>query len=65
MTTTEHLQKIKTKCQQLLSKYPPCESTAGWRCTIVAINAIPWLDIDSQEHLTGNMISSWPAELLD
>lgn len=37
---TEKLTAIAEKCSELLSKYPPCESTAGWRSTIAAIEGL-------------------------
>lgn len=46
MTTIEHLNKIKAKSQELVLTYPPCESTAGWRSTIAAIDDILTVDQD-------------------
>ncbi len=54
MTTTEHLQKIKSKCEQLIQDYAPfCQmqgdstaytgahcAVAAWRSTIAAIDAV-------------------------
>jgi hypothetical protein len=77
MTTSEHLQLIKAKCQELLAMWDHKrdhnliytatkgkKAEAGWRSTIAAINSIPWLDLDSQEHLTANILAAWPIELL-
>ena len=40
MNTEQKLTKIREKCVELLAKYPPCESTAGWKATIAAIDAV-------------------------
>jgi hypothetical protein len=76
MTTTEHLQKIKSECERLLafaeratvSNYFTCEGRceAGWRSTIAAINLIFELHaLDIPElTITKTIIAAWPIELL-
>ena len=70
MTTTEHLQRIKSECERLLAnsrdngidKYTD-RAEAGWRSTIAAIDSISspqGLD----RVLTNQILSAWPIELL-
>lgn len=80
MNTTEHLEKIKAKCQSLVSIYDnaephtPLPAVAGWRSTIAAIE---WMhdpaccDADCRggmpeiaNELTRDIIAAWPEELL-
>ncbi len=69
MTTTEHLQKIKAKCEQLIRMWETSSSltysVAGWRATIVAIDGLledsRWID---ESVLTTNILAAWPEELL-
>lgn len=52
MNTTERLQQIRARCVVLAEQYPACESVAGWRATIAAIDCL--LD---EESLTLNQMS--------
>jgi hypothetical protein len=75
MTTTEHLNAIKDKCKEMVSAFPPCESTAGWNSTIAAIDAlrgIAWMEETGQRDLSwtgrkafdtlNTIIAAWPEE---
>ena len=66
MTTTEHLERIKQKCVELVAKYPLCESTAGWRSNIAAIEFIYECEDDGYktDSLSQDIIAAWPEELL-
>ncbi len=67
MTTTEHLQKIKAKCEQLIAiysqpKYSGMElMIAGWKATIAAIDGLSEL-IKHEERFEGTHIGN-PVEL--
>jgi hypothetical protein len=63
MNTQEHLERIKQKCQELIAKYPPCESTAGWRATIAAIDDARRYPAVNQ-CLIAEIIAAWPEDLL-
>lgn len=40
MNTQEKIQRIKAKCIEMISAFPPCESVAGWQSTVAAIESI-------------------------
>lgn len=75
MTTTEHLQRIKAKCESMLTLDRSQEthsrrddlSEAGWRSTIAAIDGLE--EMDGTTHLykfiVTNILSAWPEELLN
>jgi hypothetical protein len=69
MTTTEHLQKIKSECESCLriasianSVYGRAE--AGWRSTIAAIDCIEDMAEHIGNHQASLIIAAWPTELL-
>ena len=80
MTQQEHLNRIRSRCVELLSIWDnkrdhnplynaTCgkEAEAGWQATIAAIDHIEsgWMDHDSGiDVFTSIIIASWPAELL-
>jgi hypothetical protein len=79
MTTTEHLQLIKAKCQELLAIWgnkrdhnPIYTATegkraeAGWRSTIAAIDGLEEMDDESHlyQFMESNILAAWPIELL-
>jgi len=74
MTTEEHLQKIKAKCEQLLAMSPyQLQPEAGWRSTIAAIdgllaNSTGKVEFghfyDAGDIALQNIITAWPEELL-
>jgi hypothetical protein len=62
MTTIEKLQAIRARCVELLATYPPCESTAGWRSTIAAIDLI--LKIGWTEgEICKEILTAWEGQL--
>jgi hypothetical protein len=67
MTTTEHLQRIKSECELCLEISSMANSQgraeAGWRSTIAAID---WLiEIDATHlPLATAILATWPIELL-
>jgi len=64
MTTTEHLQLIKTECERLLANpIATPRAKAGWRSTIAAID---WLIEIDATHLSvaTEILAAWPIELL-
>jgi len=74
--TTEHLQRIKAKCEQLLELYSQARpegqtisfSEAGWLSTIAAIDLV--LEMEAQGcsfryfPTVETIIAAWPEELL-
>jgi hypothetical protein len=71
MNTEEHLQRIKAKCKEMISAFPPCESVAGWQSTIAAIDSVIADDPRYQdmyfmanEDMIKGIIAAWPEELL-
>lgn len=71
MNTTEHLEKIKAKCEARITKeltYPPLmqdkTAIAGWRSTIAAIDLLRDMGEHDAEMLSANIITDWPEELL-
>ena len=73
MNTAEHLQRIKTKCEQLVSIYDNAEphallpSVAGWLSTIAAIDDC--LNVDSSlpiyiQNITTEMMLCANARLV-
>jgi len=78
MTTTEHLEKIKAKCEanivtdaklaHVLSHDVDqvflASAIAGWRSTIAAIDLLRDMGEHDAEMLSANIITDWPEELL-
>lgn len=75
MTTIEHLNKIKSKCENFVSIYDnaephtPLPAVAGWRSTIAAINEIFSYNFSnealSKPQIVKSILSAWPEELLN
>jgi len=71
MNTQDKLQRIKAKCEEMISAFPPCESVAGWQSTVVAID---WLTPEAKlaplasaavaRQTLEDIIAAWPEELL-
>lgn len=71
MTRTEHLERIKRRCEELIRSYQDFDSrgsqVAGWKSTIAAIetlNKITMLSKQNWEQLADQIISAWPESLL-
>lgn len=65
MTQAEHLERIKAKCRELISAFPPCESVAGWHSTIAAIEGLQYMTPGmSQTETINAIIAAWPEDLL-
>jgi hypothetical protein len=74
MNTTEHLEKIKAKCQDKIKSVEmeigslaPIfhaalnQSVAGWKTTIAAIELVEW---GYNQKLEQQIISAWPEGIL-
>ena len=61
MNTEQKLTKIRQKCVELLAKYPKCESTAGWKATIAAIDLLTndGTDYARYEPELKKLIATW------
>ena len=76
MTKTEHLQRIRARCEELIGAYlfehEPDARVAGWRATIAAIDGLHRLinlgegtvDYDIACQTRDSIIATWPEELL-
>jgi hypothetical protein len=74
MTTEEHLNLIKTKCERMvrIAEIEPQSfmesAVAGWRATLAAVEALESMaaiPIDiSILQLTKDILAAWPIELL-
>jgi len=73
MNTQDKLQRIKAKCEELIHRFPPCESVSGWQSTIAVIELVTGIkSVYSQNTPAREMahmvelkiIESWPEELL-
>jgi hypothetical protein len=71
MTTTEHLQLIKSECERLLaSPIATPRAKAGWRSTIAAINGLEAAHLaladgdDTAWNALEQIAAAWPLELL-
>ena len=64
MTTSEHLRKIKAKCEELLRSPSYSQLTrAGWKSTIAAIEFLERTEMYSTT-MACEIIYAWQEELL-
>jgi hypothetical protein len=74
MTKTEHLQRIRARCEELIDAYlfehkESDARVAGWRATIAAIDGLlpfigAWGHYHDAAKATDAIIAAWPEELL-
>lgn len=65
MNTTEHIERIKAKCKELLN-VTSCAGPAetGWLTTIEIIEALDDIEDAAAGRLVGAIIAAWPEEML-